>query len=217
MKRSSTGKRKLADWAFHPALRRSGIAAPLWGFALGICVGATMLPGCAQSHVQVAGGTSLAPQPLLLQADQGERRSRLPRPGIDVKHIPNFIIKVDPQNGNSPDLVLITEELLPGAVIPWHRHLDQDEIVYTENGTVYAQVGDRTESLGPHATIFIPRKTWVTIKNSGQTTVRLLAVFNHPDFAQFLRCTSVPAGQQGHALTRTQVDTCYRSGDAEHR
>lgn len=116
-----------------------------------------------------------------------------------------------------PDLVLITEELLPGAVIPWHRHLDQDEIVYTENGTVYAQVGDRTESLGPHATIFIPRKTWVTIKNSGQTTVRLLAVFNHPDFAQFLRCISVPAGRQGHALTRTQVDTCYRSGDAENR
>lgn len=158
-----------------------------------------------------------AAQPLLLQSDQGEQRTRMPRPGYNVKRLPTFIIKVDPENGGSSDLVMLTEDLLPGAVIPWHRHLNQDEIVYTESGTVLAQVGDRSASLGPHATIFIPRKMWVTIRNNGPATVRLLAIFNRPGFEQFLRCISVPGGQPIHALTQAQVDACYRLGDAEHR
>ena len=158
-----------------------------------------------------------ASQPLLLQADQGEQRTRLPRPGFDVKRLPTFIIKVDAKNGGSQSLVVLTEDLLPGAVIPWHRHMHQDEVVYTENGTVYAQVGNRATSLGAHATIFIPRRTWVSIRNNGSVTVRLLAIFNHPGFEKFLRCISVPIGQPVHPLTQAQVDTCYSSGDAEHR
>ncbi len=79
-----------------------------------------------------------ASQPLLLQADQGEQRTCMPRPGVNVGRLPTFIIKVDPQNGGSRNLVMLTEDLLPGAVIPWHRRLHEDEIVFTENGTVYA-------------------------------------------------------------------------------
>jgi quercetin dioxygenase-like cupin family protein len=158
-----------------------------------------------------------AAQPLLLQSNQGEHRTRMPRPGLNVKRLPDFIIKVDPKNGGSSDLVMLTEELRPGAVIPWHRHLDQDEIVYTENGRIFARVGDRSASLGPHATIFIPRKMWVTIRNNGPATVRLVAIFNRTGFEQFLRCISVPSGQPVRALTQAQLNACYRLGDAEHR
>jgi quercetin dioxygenase-like cupin family protein len=158
-----------------------------------------------------------ASQPLLLQANQGEQRTRLPRPGVNVKKLPTFIIKVDPQRGGSNDLVMLTEDLLPGAVIPWHRHLRQEEIVYTENGSVYARVGNRSGTLGAHATIFIPRNTWVTIKNTGSTTIRLIAIFNRGGFEKFLRCISVPTGQPVHAMTQAQVNACYSLGDAEHR
>jgi quercetin dioxygenase-like cupin family protein len=158
-----------------------------------------------------------ASQPLLLQANQGEQRTRLPRPRVNVKSLPTFTIKVDPENGGSHDMVMLTEDLLPGAVIPLHRHLHEDEIVYTENGTVYAQVGDRTGLLGAHATIFIPRNTWVTIKNNGATSVRLIAIFNRSGFERFLRCISVPSGRPVHAMTQAQVNACYRLGDAEHR
>lgn len=161
--------------------------------------------------------SALAAQPVLLQANQGEQRTRVPRPGFNVKQLPSFIIKIDPQNGGSRGLVMLTEDLRPGAVIPWHRHLQQDEIVYTETGTVRARVGNRSATLGPHATIFIPRRTWVTIENAGAETVRLLAIFNRPGFERFLRCISVPAGTPVHALTQADVNTCYRLGDAEHR
>jgi quercetin dioxygenase-like cupin family protein len=165
----------------------------------------------------VAPIASPSPQPLLLAADQGEVRARLPRPGVNVKRLPTFIIKVDAKNGGSSDLVMLTEDLLPGAVIPWHRHLHEDEIVYTENGTVFAQVADRSAVLGAHSTIFIPRTTWVTIRNNGSATVRLVAIFNRRGFEEFLRCVSVPVGQPTHALTQEQVNECYRLGDAEHR
>ncbi len=73
---------------------------------------------------------------------------RLPRPGISVDKLPAFLIKVDSRNGGARNLLMLSEQMLPGAVIPWHRHLHEDEIVYTENGTINACVGNRTATLG---------------------------------------------------------------------
>jgi quercetin dioxygenase-like cupin family protein len=162
-------------------------------------------------------GFAFAAQPLLLQAGQGERRVRLPRPGFNLRGLPTLIMKVDPQNGGSRSLVMLAEDLRPGAVIPWHRHLHEDEIVYTENGSIYAHVGNRAASLGPHATVFIPHDTWVTIKNTGTQTIRLIAIFNHPGFERYLRCTSVAAGRPAHTMTPSEVHACIRLGDAEYR
>ncbi|HKW12695.1 MAG TPA: hypothetical protein VJO33_20070 [Gemmatimonadaceae bacterium] len=61
---------------------------------------------------------------LVLQADEGERRVRR-----NAAKGP-FILKVDRQNGGSPDLVMGYEDIAPGAEIQPHTHLVADEILF---------------------------------------------------------------------------------------
>ncbi|HZT13363.1 MAG TPA: cupin domain-containing protein [Candidatus Baltobacteraceae bacterium] len=156
-------------------------------------------------------------RPMLLQDAQGEQRVRLARPGFTPRALPKFTIKIDARNGGSQHLLMLAEQMLPGAVIPWHRHLHADEIVYTENGTIDVRVGARAQRLGAHATVFIPQDTWVTIRNAGSAPVRLVAVFDRPDFDGFLRCTSVPAGASARPLDRAAMARCMELGQVEYR
>ena len=64
----------------------------------------------------------------ILQIGEGERRVRR-NPGKGP-----FVIKVDRQNGGSPDLVMGYEEIAPGAEIQLHRHLIADEILFVHRG-----------------------------------------------------------------------------------
>ena len=79
---------------------------------------------------------------VVLERDQGEKRVRRPR-----EKIPNptseFILKVTPQNSGSQHLVLGTETIPPGGVIPKHRHLGQDEILFLQTGSARFSLNDR--------------------------------------------------------------------------
>src|SRR5437870_11664383 len=87
--------------------------------------------------------SSIAPGPnpgvkaVLLEKNEGELRTRRPR--TDSKAVParQFMLKISPKNNGSQHLVLGTEELLPGATISKHRHLDQDEILLIQSGTAH--------------------------------------------------------------------------------
>ena len=90
--------------------------------------------------------------PLILAAEEGERRIRRVMGGALA------IIKVDRRNGGSPALMMGYEEIPPGQAIQAHRHPAMDEIVFVHRGTGAAELGDRTASVGPGATIYIPQR-----------------------------------------------------------
>jgi quercetin dioxygenase-like cupin family protein len=49
--------------------------------------------------------------------------------GSQAAAAPPFILKVSPKNNGSERLVLVTEEIPPGAGVSRHKHLGQDEIL----------------------------------------------------------------------------------------
>src|SRR5713226_211382 len=80
-------------------------------------------------------------KPLILEKNEGEHRVRRPR-GTPIAGLP-FIIKVDRKNGGSQQMWLGTEEIKPGAQIPRHQHLGQDEILILQTGTAHVWLGDQ--------------------------------------------------------------------------
>ena len=114
---------------------------------------------------QTSDGTA-ARTPLILAAGEGERRIRRVMGGALA------IIKVDRRNGGSPALMMGYEEFPPGQAIQAHRHPAMDEIVFVHRGTGAAELGDRTASVGPGATIYIPQATRVTLRNTGTSLWR---------------------------------------------
>jgi mannose-6-phosphate isomerase-like protein (cupin superfamily) len=113
--------------------------------------------------------------------------------------------------------LIITESLPPGEDIPLHRHLHEDEFLYIASGVVHARIGTLDGLAHAGALIFIPRATWVTLKNVGKTPVALLGGFAAPEYDRYMRCESVPGGRPAPPMTDREDLRCQRLGDAEYR
>jgi quercetin dioxygenase-like cupin family protein len=154
--------------------------------------------------------------PLLLEKSEGEARLWRPEPGeVDLG---GFILKVTPKANGSEHLVLVGgEDMLPGAVIPTHKHLEQDEIVLIEKGTIHAHVGDQERDLHAGGMVFIPQHTWVSLKNTGTEPASIVAIFSAPGFEDHLRCESVPAGEKPTTISIAEENECDRLGHVVYR
>lgn len=135
----------------------------------------------APPHQQVEPAVAPA-KPLILGVNEGERRRR--RFTVSA---PNFILKVDPQNGGSRDITMGYEDLPPGGVIPPHWHKMADEILFIHRGSGVVELGDEKEAFTEGATIFIPKDVRVTVRNTGSGPLSVAFFFSKPGFETFLR------------------------------
>jgi quercetin dioxygenase-like cupin family protein len=154
-------------------------------------------------------------KPLLLEKNEGEQRTW--RPELNETDDGRFILKVTPRNSGSQHFVLLTDDTPPGAAIPRHKHLGQDEIVFIESGTVHAHVGDQERDLHAGGLAFIPAHTWVNLKNVGSEPVSAVAVFSAPGFEDHLRCESVPANEKATTISRAEENECDRLGHVVYK
>ena len=138
--------------------------------------------------------------PLVLAVDEGERRVR--RFGVSA---PKFILKVDPLNGGSRDLTMGYEDLPPGGVIPLHRHLMADEIVFVHRGSGVVELGGRTRAVREGGTIFIPKDVKITLRNTGKEPLSIAFFFSKPGFETYLREMSALEGENVAPLSEAQL------------
>jgi mannose-6-phosphate isomerase-like protein (cupin superfamily) len=154
-------------------------------------------------------------KPLMLEKSEGEQRLWRPEPGeVDPG---GFILKVTPKSNGSQHLVLLTEDMPLGAAIPTHKHLEQDEIVLIEKGTIHAHVGNQERDLHAGGMVFIPEYTWVSLKNIGKESASIVGIFSAPGFEDQLRCESVPANEKPTTISRAEENACDRLGHAVYR
>jgi quercetin dioxygenase-like cupin family protein len=182
-----------------------------WSFFVlgaGIVVLGTYTVSRIEAAAQVA--PKMATKPLILEKDDGEHRVRRPR------EVPmptaEFTIKVDPKNGGSRHLVLGTETVPPGGQIARHKHVGQDEIVLIQTGSAHVWLGSEERDVHAGSVVFIPSEMWISLKNTGDENISLVFVFSAPGFEEFLRCTSVPAGNPALPLSREEFKTCQHQG-----
>src|SRR5208282_5896031 len=180
---------------------------------------ATLVAVCMSQAQSTQVGSTPAPEasakPLLLEKNDGEQR--LWRPEAGEVDDGGFILKVTPQSNGSQHLMLSTGDMPPGAAIPTHKHLEQDEVVLIERGTVHAHVGDRERDLHAGGMIFIPAHTWVSLKSIGPETASIVAIFSAPGFEDHLRCESVPAGEKPTTISQAEENVCDHLGHAVYR
>lgn len=155
-------------------------------------------------------------KPLLLEKNDGELRVRRPR--TDNRAVParQFMLKVSPKNNGSQHLVLGTEEIAPGAAIPKHRHLLQDEILLIHSGTAHVWLGDQERDVHAGGLAFIPTNTWISLRNTGTEPVSLTFIFSAPGFEDTMRCNSVGVGETPTPITPDQHRACAHEGHAEY-
>ena len=151
---------------------------------------------------------------VVLEKDQGEKRVRRPRADVPMP-TSQFILKLTPENG-SPHIVLGTETVPPGAAIPRHRHMGQDEVLVIQTGRARVTLNDKDYDVEAGGIVFFPARTWVSMKNTGPEPIQLLFLFSAPGFEKFMRCTSVEAGQPAPPISKDELRACVHEGHAEY-
>src|SRR6185295_15208469 len=94
-----------------------------------------------------ARGPDATAQPLMLDSDEGELRTRRIHTDSSSPASSQFILKVSPKNNGSQHLVAGTELLAAGAALPKHRHLVQDVFLLIQGGTAHVWLGDQERDL----------------------------------------------------------------------
>ena len=154
-------------------------------------------------------------KPLVLEKNEGEARVRRPRGSLPTPTA-EFILKVTPENSGSKHLVLGTEDIPPGGVIPKHKHLEQDEILLIQTGTAHVTLDDKEYDVHAGSTVFFPAQTWVSLKNIGTDSISLVFIFSSPGFETNMRCSSVPAGQSAAPINTDELKACAHEGHVEY-
>jgi mannose-6-phosphate isomerase-like protein (cupin superfamily) len=181
------------------------------------------LSACGRaSSSEAAESPPAVEHPLILAPDQGEVRVWRPLSSESLKEqkldkITHFIIKIDRQNGGSPDFWFGTEILPVGAGIPYHRHLHEDEVLYIVSGTAHVNVGSIKGEAHPGAMVFIPRDTWASLQPTGKTPISLVFAFNAPGFDRYMRCEAAPVGRKPLLVSDEEDQRCMKVGDVRYR
>ncbi len=78
----------------------------------------------------------------------------------------------------------------PGEGPPLHLHREQDEFIYTLDGTFRVRLGDDLIEAPPGSFVFIPRNTPHTWQNVGDVPARFVAslIPASVEFEQFFQC-----------------------------
>ena len=168
-------------------MRMSSILQPLAVAAAIASIGASL--SCHTSRPAPNVALAARSDGLILQEGEGERRVRR-----TVGKGP-FIIKVDRQNGGSPDLVMGYEDIAPGAEIQLHRHLVADEILFVHRGSGTASLNGRKAHVSAGATIYVPRNVTIGLVNDGTEPLGITFTFSKPGFEELMRDNSVLEGQ----------------------
>ncbi len=81
-----------------------------------------------------------------------------------------------PDTNEAKDIVTIEVELLPGKGHDFHKHPQQEEVIYVLEGSVEQWVNQEKRILGPGDAAFIPADMVHASFNIGNSTARVLAI-----------------------------------------
>ena len=181
------------------------ILGPLTSAAVLASVGACL--GCNAPRAAPTAAVAPHESGLILQDGEGERRVRR-----NAGKGP-FIIKIDRQNGGSPDLVMGYEDIAPGAEIQLHRHLVADEILFIHRGAGTASLNGQRAHVSAGTTIYVPRNVTVGVVNDGSEPLGITFTFSKPGFEELMRDNSVLEGQPVIPMTaeeRARIQAKHR-------
>lgn len=98
------------------------------------------------------------------------------------------------------------EELIPGSVIPIHKHLEADEYFHITAGTGILTIEEREIPYKPGTSVFIPRNTWHGFKNTGGEKTIFTFGFTPSGFEEYFKKIGTPAGQKFVPRSREERD-----------
>lgn len=96
-------------------------------------------------------------------------------------------IKISKTSDFTPEISLISEVISAGDGIPEHKHLNEDEFLFVQQGKVQAKVNDQVEELNSGDLVYVPRGDWHGFDNKSKEDVILFFGYSPAGFEDYFR------------------------------
>jgi mannose-6-phosphate isomerase-like protein (cupin superfamily) len=92
----------------------------------------------------------------------------------------------NPERG-SDDVVFRLTSMGPGGQDHWHNHETVEQLIFVRSGEGTVRVGEpgneaaqTTHDLGPESFVYLPRRTYHQVKNTGDESLELIVIWAPP-------------------------------------
>lgn len=99
------------------------------------------------------------------------------------------------KNHGFKSMSFLASSLPPGDIIPVHKHLNEDEIIFIHKGTGILTVGIKDYPISEDLVAMVPRGVWHGIRNIGEEHIQMRFAYSPAGFEGYFREVGTPAGQ----------------------
>lgn len=128
-----------------------------------------------------------APEGLVVNEKDGE--TIMLREGTSIVKI-----KIAKTHGYK-SMSFLASSLPPGDVIPVHKHLNEDEIIFIHKGSGILTVGDKEYPISEDLVAMVPKGVWHGIRNTGREHIQMRFAYSPAGFEGYFREVGTPAGK----------------------
>ena len=89
----------------------------------------------------------------------------------------------------------LASSLPPGDIIPIHKHLNEDEIIFIHKGSGILTVGEKEFAISDDLVAMVPKGVWHGIRNTGQNHIQMRFAYSPAGFEGYFREVGTPIGQ----------------------
>jgi mannose-6-phosphate isomerase-like protein (cupin superfamily) len=114
-------------------------------------------------------------------------------------------IQVSKKNDSAETISICTEEIQPGATIPTHKHLNEDEFFIFLKGTGSIEIDGSEFPVRPGTSGLVPRATWHSIHNNSSELLIFTFGYSPAGFEDFFRQIGTPKGMLFKAKTTEEI------------
>ncbi|MEM9363695.1 MAG: cupin domain-containing protein [Bacteroidota bacterium] len=96
-------------------------------------------------------------------------------------------IKVAKSEDYTPEISLLTERIPSGDGIPVHKHLNEEEFIFIQEGRVEITLDEAVQEGKTGDLVYVPKNTWHGFKNIGQKVVTILFGYSPAGMEDYFR------------------------------
>ena len=142
--------------------------------------------GLLMSNELSADSTS-DPEGLIVYENEGE--TIMLREGTSI-----VMIKIAKSHGYK-SMSFLASSLPPGDIIPVHKHLNEDEIIFIHKGSGILTVGEKEYPISEDLVAMVPKGVWHGLRNTGQDHIQMRFAYSPAGFEGYFREVGTPEGQ----------------------
>ena len=97
------------------------------------------------------------------------------------------LIKISKTSDYTPEISLLSEALKKGRGIPVHKHLNEDEFIFVQKGTIQVSINNQSTDATPGDIIYIPKGVWHGFNNIGNEDGLIFFGYSPAGFEDYFR------------------------------